>query len=350
MNNTSTENRKNTMQIVYCLLCTFLLFYVTMLPSALMLDTFVAFGVFCVCHSVLLARKNFLLCIIPCALSVVAIAVSAGISGRFTVVDFTRLVLFAFALAVSAALNGCAVKKASGGVTFVLVTVLMSLLVITSVITVFYEFFGGISVDIINKGLASFNDFYRKVLLDAAMVGVPAGDEATYIAYSKWANTHMNFVVNTIKTSWPSMIAVTGMFMSAFVYILYKPAVKLAKMQDECLSERQWRFSFSKITAVFFELVFFAYLILSFFSKNAVLNISFMNLLSVLMLPFAYIGIRHIAGILKRKFGSKIAAVVVVFVATFILFVLLQGSVIILASLIGSSAILHEKSNDDNNQ
>lgn len=342
MNNINTENRKNTMQIVYCIMCTLFLFYVTMLPSVMMLDTFAAFGLFCVCHSVLLARKNFILCIIPCAVSVVAIAVSAGITGGFTSLDFIRFALVAFALAVSALLNGCSEKKTSGGVTFVLLTVAMTSLIIVFLLTLIYEIYGSINVEIIRGSITSFAKFFGDIMREAYSSGIIIEDANLASQYTSTVAQYVNSMEFMLKTAWPSMISTTGMLMAAFVFVLYKPTVKLAKMEDKCLEARVWKFGFSRISAVFFEIVIFAYLILSFFSNNAVLNIACMNLISVLMLPFAYIGFRHVTGILKRKFNSKIAAVIVVCISSFVLFVLLQGSVLILASLIGSSAIFRE--------
>lgn len=113
-------------------------------------------------------------------------------------------------------------------------------------------------------------------------------------------------------------------------------------MVEECLGTNMRRFSVSPTAAVMYEVVFFIYVILMFFSKNMVLNVAFMNLINVLKVPFAYIGLRYFHSILSGKFNSKVASFVLIAVLCVVLSLFFGGSIFTFAALFGASSVTKE--------
>ena len=340
-NRIDEQKNKPFAMLLYLVISTLVLLYITMFTvfPMMQLTGIIALGVFCCCYSLLLKKGNFIVCLIAPGISVAAITFVAGSNGDFGPAVAASYINLIFAMIVSAFLNGCTVKKASGSVTFVGMAVCFSVYVVSLLAVVVYDLYGSVSVEAAKKAINECGAFIRQ-MFSTIPEGLPNGiNESFGEEYKKMLSELGKTMEMTFKLTFPTLIANVAMFASAVVFILYKPAAKFAGMANECFEERQWKFNLSVASAVLFEIVFFIYIILSFVSVNAVLKIAFINLVSVLTVPFAYIGLRHLTDILTKKTGTKLAAIVIIACASAFLVLLLGGSIFTLAALIGSSHI-----------
>ncbi len=345
----SASNKKTFMQLVFCFVCIALLLYIslfTLIPFV-ELTGLAALGIFCACYSVILKKGNFFLCILVPAVSVAAVAFIAGSRGQLDASVLASCINIVFAVVLSAVLNGCAVKKATGGATFVSLAVTAAIYVIAMFSAIIYDVYGSISIEIIKKSIIDAAEFLGSMFSSVPIELPFDGNTELFNEYKAMMLEMAETVKMTFRLTVPFLIGMLAMTTSAFIFIMYKPFVKLSGMYDECLSERAWKFTLSTSSAVIFEIIFFVYILISFFSANSVLLIAFMNLVSVLSVPFAYIGLRHIVGALRKKTNSKLVSVAIVAAGTVVLMLLLGGSIFTLAALIGSSSVTRNAVKND---
>ena len=351
LNNPNNENINNNGQhgktggILICmLLSTVLLLYISLFTvfPIMQLTGLVALAIFCGCYSVILKKASFVPCVIVPGISVAAIFFISGYQGRFDSVTFACCMNLAFAVILSAVLNGCTVKKSSGGTTFVALSVTAAVYIAVLLLFVVYEMYGSIGLSSVQKAINEACAFVGKTFTDMSSVSVPF-ENAEQLEMYKDAIREMGKTMQAVfKLTFPSVFANFAMLTAALIYICYKPFVKLAGLEKECFEDRVWRFEVSYVSAILFEIVFFVYMILSFFSQNAVLNVAFMNLVSVLTVPFAYIGLRHIKGLLKKKLDSGFGAVAIIVTVTLCLMLLFGSSIFMLAALVGASSVTNK--------
>lgn len=345
----TTSNKKTFMQIVFCVVCTALLLYISLytLVPFIELTGLVAIGIFCACYSILLKKGNFFICIIVPAVSVATVSFIATSRGQFDASVLASCINIVFAVVLSALLNRCAEKKANGGSTFTTLAVTAAVYVIAMFSAIIYDIYGSISIAIIKKSIIDASEFLGSIFASVPSGIVPDGDTELFNEYKSMVLEMAETVKMTFRLTVPFLIGMLAMTTAAFIYVMYKPFVKLSGMTDECLGERAWKFSLSAPSAVIFEIVFVIYIIVSFFSGNSVLLLAFMNLVSVLTVPFAYIGLRHITDSLRKKIANRFICGIIVAAGTFVLMLLLGGGVFTLSALIGASSLTRKTIRND---
>lgn len=349
-NNITEKSGKPVVLLIYCIISTVLLLYLGLFTAFPILDFagIASIGVFCSCYSVLLKKGYFVLCMIPAGVSLAAVIFMYGSKGAYGTAMLAAIFNIAFPFLLAALLNAGVERRASTGAVFALLSATGAVYISALLLLVIYEFYGNVSADTVGRAIKDAAEFLGSLFSNPPDMTafMPEGGAELAKEYEKATAEYAavfaelgKTVELTFKLTVPSIIATSGMLCSAVIFILYKPFVKLAGLAEECFGGKKWVFDVTPLSAVLFELVFIAYLILSFFSGNAVLNMAFVNIVSVLTLPFAYLGLKSLSAILTEKLGSRVAGIAIVTVGFAVLLLLLGGSITTLAALIGASSV-----------
>jgi len=349
-NNITEKSGKPAVLLIYCVISTVLLLYLGLFTAFPILDFagIAAMGVFCSCYGVLLKKGYFALCIIPAGASLAAVIFMYGSQGAYGTEMLASVFNIAFPFLLAAFLNAGVERRASTGAVFALLSATGAVYISSLLLLVVYEFYSGINVDIIGRAIKDAAEFLGSLFHNPPDIAsfMPDGGAELASSYDKFAAEYEavfaelgKTVELTFKLTVPSIIAMCGMLCSAVIFILYKPFVKLAGLEKECFDGKKWVFDVTPLSAVLFEIVFIVYIILSFFSGNAVLNVAFMNIISVLTPPFAYLGLKALSGIVGAKLNSKVAGIAVIAAGFAVLLLLLGGSITTLAALFGVSFV-----------
>ena len=339
--NNNTEYKSNPVGLlVLCLISTILLLYVSYLTVLPFMDFagIIAFGALCASYSVLLRKGIFLTYVIPPAVSIAVITFIYTPTGIFSPDALMCYITLIFAIIVSAVANICAHKKSSYGTSFTAIAVSVAVYICTVLLFLVYNKYNSLSIEILKNAL---NDTAALIgsIFSQFLEELPPELSTEAAQYKELFEMYGKNMETRFKLTFPSMIAVTAMSIAAIVNIFSKPFAKFSGTENEYLEGRTLSFEMSGTSAICFEIVYFAYVIILLFVDNFMLQTAFVNLVSVLTFPFGYIGLRYIARKLKNTTGSKLAAVAITTISAVILSVLLGGSIFMLAALIGSSSI-----------
>ncbi|MBQ8758820.1 MAG: hypothetical protein IJZ20_03910, partial [Clostridia bacterium] len=162
LNNNENEQINNHVKdgktggILLCfIISTALLLYISLFTvfPVVSFTGIVALAVFCGSYSTVLNQASFVPCVAVPGISVAAIFLVSGSRGSFDSVTLVCCINLAFAVILSAVLNGCAVKKASGGVTFVALSVASAVYIAAFLLFAVYEAYGNIGADTVAKAI-----------------------------------------------------------------------------------------------------------------------------------------------------------------------------------------------------
>lgn len=316
------------------------LFYASFVSAVPLLDLFgvLAIVVFAVCYSAVLANGNFLLCLLPPAVSAAAVFADAGYNGSVTLVFFLQCTDILFMMLIAVCINACAVKKIGGCTAFVWLTALTSLFAAVTLLFFVYDIYGNIGLETVKGAIEDLADFFGNAVrasYQAMQSGL--GSSAVGDAVSASSESLAVSMENSIRVNLPSVVIMYGMFVSALCMIFYKYAVKFAGLEEICLYNRNYRFTVSKTSAVIFEIQILVYIIAVLFFDNFAVKAAFSNLISVLTLPFAYIGLRALTYFIANKISSKAAAKAIVIATSAALAMFFGSSLLMFAALGGAS-------------
>lgn len=338
-NNVDTARAEKKLSVwVLCVAAIVMIMYIAAFPLIPMADLFgvAALLVFTAAYSLMLAKKSLLALCAPVAAAIGTVLGIALMEG-FTLAVWLRFTNVLFALAIAYCIHRCTVAKTSRSVTFAVITGAGAVYILTTLMFVVYDIYGSLSFETIRTAVNSaaevFGNTYR-VALEYALEG-KGGDS---VEVRRMVKTLADNMALSVKASIPSSIVIYGMVFSALSAAVYGYTVRISGMMRECFDGRNWRFSMSKVSCVMFELIYLVYIIVMLFSDSLVLNSALMNIISVLTVPFSYIGIRHFYGILSGKLRRKLMSAVLLAVIIFILMMLTGGTLIFtFIAFVGSS-------------
>jgi hypothetical protein len=292
--------------------------------------------VFTAVYSLIFAKKSLLALCAPIA-AAAGTVLGIAVAGGFTLSVWLRFTNVLFALVIAYCIHRCTIEKASRSKTFAVISGASAVYILTTLLFVVYDIYGNISFETVRTAVDSAADIFGKtyrVALEYALEG-KGGDSVEVRRMVKALSENMAL---SVKASIPSSIVIYGMVFSALSAAVYGYTVRAAGMMSECFDGRNWHFSMSKVSCVMFELIYLAYIVVMLFSDSLVLNSALMNIISVLTVPFAYIGMRHFYGILNRKIQKKVVSAVILAVIIFILMMLTGGTLIFtFIAFVGSS-------------
>lgn len=346
MNTTNNQRGKTGVIVAYTLLSALLLLYTSFFSVVPLADLFgvVATVAFSACYSVLLANASFTLCLIPPAASVAVIFASAGSTGEFSIVSALMCVNLVFSVLLAVCLNASAVKKVDGGVTFVALSAVTTAYVTAVLLFFVYDIYGSVDLTTVKKAISDVGSFMGNTVRSVSSVAVLPTSADSVSAYDESLLDSIETVARSLEATiimhTPALVVTYAMFISALCLVAYRPFVRIAGLQTECLYGRNYRFTVSKTSAVAFEILVFVYIVVLFASENDVIRSAFVNLVSVLTLPFAYIGLRTFMYYLANKISSIIGAKAIVIAGTFVILMFLGSSVLMFVALCGSSAVV----------
>ena len=344
IDNNITPKKKKVPGIVLSLICAALLIYISsveVIPITNMLGILL-FCSFCPLYSVLLSCEKKVYAIIPPALAIVATAIMTGNFldfGNDSILAYTNIL---FALLTAVILSLCQMKNATKSVTFAAVSVVISAYICSLLVMLVYFAYGKADLDTIYKAIdetaSLFSSVYRDTLTNVLKDMPEAAIDSSVIRdFAKELKL-------SIRMALPATVAIFAMGISALCIILYKTYAIITGNGNECLEKRFWFFTLTKTSAVMFELLFLAYIVMMLFGNNLTLVSAFMNLISVLTVPFAYIGIRYFYLFILAKTSKKLTGIVMIIIAFVLISVLLgAGSFFTLCALSGSSSIINAK-------
>ncbi len=345
MNNTDYTNVKNNKKIpelLIVLICSAILIYLSLFSifPLISLPGIILFAAFSCLYSVILScGKKASVLLVP-LISLVLVSFAAATQGF----DFNTLVKYAnliFALLAAIILFVCENKKSSKSVAFAAVTTVLSMYMCTFLVMLIYSIYEKCDINTISGAIEDaakiVGDTYRDALT-VLIAELPEGSVDTSLIRDITQSIRLSF-----KMSIPSAVVIFGMAVSALCVVLYKPLVSITGNKEKCLDGRIWTFALTRTSAVFFELIFTAYVLVTLFGSNFTMLSTLINLVSVLMVPFAYIGIRFVYNFFKAKTGKKLTGAVIIIAAFLILSVISGTSAFfMLASLIGASSTINK--------
>ena len=338
-NNVDTIRTEKKLSVwVLCVAAIVLVMYIAAFPLMPMADLLgvAALLVFTSVYSLIFARKSYLALCAPIAAAVGTVLGIAIVDG-FTLSVCLRFANVLFAVVTAYCIHRCTKAKASRSKTFAVISGAGAVYVLTTLLFVVYDIYGSISFETVRTAVDSAADYFGKtyrVMLEYALED-KGGDSVEVRRMVKALAENMAL---SVKASIPSSIVIYGMAFSALSAAVYGKTVRVAGMMKECFDGRNWRFSMSKVSCVMFELIYLAYIVVMLFSDSLVLNSALMNIISVLTVPFAYIGIRHFYGILRRKVPGKVMSAVIIAAIIFLLMMLTGGTLIFtFIAFVGSS-------------
>lgn len=344
INNNVTPKKKKVPGIIISLICAALLIYLSCFLTVPITNItgIVLFGVFCPLYSVLLSCERKLFALLPPALTIITISIMAGNVfdfGTESILAYTNTV---FTLLTAVVLSLCQMKNSTKSVTFAAVSVAISAYICSLLVMLVYFVYGK----------ADLNTIYQAINETASLFGSVYKDTLTNILGEMPEGTIDSSVIKdmakqievSMKISLPATVATFAMGISALCIIIYKPVVFFTRNEDECLQKRFWFFTLTRTSAIIFEILFLAYIVITLFGNNMTLMSAFMNLISVLTVPFAYIGIRYFYLFILAKTSKKLTGAVIIIIA-FVLVSLLfgAGSFFTLSALTGSSSIINSR-------
>lgn len=341
--NKNTFSGRSVSDGFLCILAVISILYISVFPRMLLLEVggLIALTVFSCVFSILLSKQCSFLCAIPIPFAVVAIVAPVLVPG-FDSLPVTSLkisnVLFAFITA--GALFSCAKKKARASTTFATLTAAGTLYYIVIALFIVFLNFGNIFPNTIVTAINNMDEAFRIAYENMFASLSASSGENTSLADMR---ALIDDLVFSIKATLPSFIIIFSMVFSAFVFIFYKFFVKISAAQKECTQDREMKFNMTPVSCIVFEIVYLVYLIFMIFGTNDTLYAAVMNLVYVLTVPFAYIGIRQIYSKLSAKIKSKFLAVLLIIVVLFILFGLAGPVIISFIALWGASLELNKR-------
>ena len=341
--NKNAVSKKTVGNGFLCLLAVVSILYISIFSHFLLAEIggFIALSVFSCVYSILLSKKCKLSCIIPLPFAVAAIIIPFFIPGYgFSVVTVLKIANVLFALLFSGVLYICANKKACASATFAAVTVVGTLYFAVCVLFIVFSFFGNFYPDTIISAIDkmadfignAYGDFFENILIQAG--------EKPSLAEIK---TLTDSIVLTIKATLPSVIIIYAMAFSACAFAIYKFFVRISGAQKECTDNRQIIFNMSAVSAVVFEIVYLIYLGFMIFGGNTAIYAAIMNVVYVMSVPFAYIGLRQLNSKIKTKIPGKFASKIIIAAGVFVLVGLLGPMIFSFIALYGASVELKKR-------
>lgn len=302
---------------------------------------FIAFVLFAGVYSVMLSKKNSVFCLIPIICAFAAITVQAFVSENgFTLVTVLKYTNVLFTLIAAACLFVCAKKKVCASVTFAAGTVVSSLFVVTSALFLVFDICGNVFPATVITAIDKMADLLGNAYGDLFENILIAAGEKPSLAEIK---TLTDSIVLTIKATLPSVIIIYSMAFSACAFAMYKFFVRISGAQKECTEGRQIIFNMSAVSSVVFEIVYLIYLFFMIFGGNTAIYAAIMNLVYVMSVPFAYIGIRQINSKIMNKIPGKLISKLIIAVALFVLVGLIGPMIFSFIALYGASVELKKR-------
>lgn len=337
--------------VIACLLIAYIAAFCTV-PLGNLIG-FAAFAGFAVVYSSLITSGSLVCAVIPPFVGLAAAMISEHLmagAGYTLAMQFFNVPV---AVAMGAALYFCNRRKAKKSVVFATVSVFGTLSLAVAVIAAVYIAYGALSSEILSGAVADFadaiGDTYKEILTAAA------ADIAQNAEVAKMIDSVSKSIALSMELNFVSILAVYGMMFGAFTVIIYKPIAKLMGCEERIFKDRDWIFSLSGVSAVFFEIIFAVYVFSVLLSENIVILGAFINLVNVLVYPFGYVGIKYVYGLLKTRMSSGLtAALIIAAVALVSAFVTGLNTFVMVAALVGSSSVfkngINPKGNDSDDQ
>ncbi len=336
-NNVGTACAEKKLSVwVLCIAATVFLVYIAAFPLIPMADLLgvAALLVFSAVYSLIFAKNSLLALCAPLAAAVGTVLGAAVIDG-FTIAVWLRFANVLFAVVIAYCIHRCTQSKASRSKTFAVISGAGAIYILTTLLFVVYDIYGNINFETIRTAVDSAADFFGKTYRSMLESALDSGDDPEMRRMVRVLAENMAL---SVKASIPSSIIIYGMVFSALSAVVYGGTVRVAGMMKECFDGRNWHFGMSKVSCVMFELIYLAYIVVMLFSDSLVLNSALMNIISVLTIPFAYIGIRHFYGLMNRKVPSKVMSAVIIAAIIFLLMMLTGGTLIFtFIAFVGSS-------------
>lgn len=344
-NNTEFSNKKTNKKIpelLIVIICSVILIYLSLVSLFPLISLFgiVLFSAFACLYSMLLnyGKKASVLTVL--VVGFVATSVSA-INTEFNLNALIQYANLVFPIACATVLMVCESKKASRSVSFASLTVSLCIYICTFLIMLVYSVYRKCDIATISIAIEEMaeliGDSYRNAVSTLSSE-LPEGTVDTSLVRNLAQTMELSF-----KMSLPSALVIYSMAISALCLVFYKPLTIFSGNKEKCIDGRIWRFELTRTSAVFFEIIFTAYILVTLFGSNITLLSALINLISVLMVPFAYIGIRSIYNFFKIRNGKKLTGILVV-LSAFLILTAISGTstFFMLAALIGASATLNK--------